>query len=70
MADSERVKKLLRQYDDMIADARKKGKNVAADNLQHWLDGSGNERALDVNWLRGFSEVTDAAATNLMRFGK
>lgn len=52
----------------MIAEARKKGANVAADNLEHWLNGSGADRILDWNWLRSYSVVQDAEKANRDRF--
>ncbi len=52
----------------MIAKARKDGYPVAADNLEHWLKGSGTSRGLSPSWLRGFSPVTDAERVNQTRF--
>jgi len=50
-----------------IAEARRRGHGHAADNLQHWLDGSGSTYEIDVDWLRK-SPVTQAAeAKNEMR---
>jgi len=63
-----RVDAIVKKYRDMIAAARADGKNVAADNLQHWLDGKGGVRKIDVKWLRGFGCVTDAEDTNKGRF--
>ena len=36
-------------YRDMIAAARRKGKNVAADNLEYFLSGRGGTRILDIS---------------------
>jgi hypothetical protein len=63
-----RLDKIAQTYRDMIAAARKKGYNVAADNLQRFLDGTGGTKELDVPWLRGFSAATDAERVNQERF--
>lgn len=55
-------------YRRMIASARAKGYNVAADNLEYWLDGSGGTRTLSVSWLRANDAVTGAETTNQGRF--
>ena len=57
-----------KQYKDIIKKGRDKGANVAADNLEHFLDGSGTKRVLSVTWLRGFSSLTDAERVNQKRF--
>ena len=57
-----------RRYRDMIAAARKAVKNVAADNLEHFLGASGTTRILDWNWLRSFSSVVTAEKKNIKRF--
>ena len=59
---------IVQRYRDMIAAARGRGANVAADNLQRFLDGTGGTVNLPVRWLRGFSEVTGAERTNQERF--
>jgi hypothetical protein len=59
-----------RRYRAMIDDARDQGYDVAADNLEHWLQGSGSTRKIDVGWLRGFSAVTEAEQVNRQRFEK
>ena len=51
----------------LIAAARAKGMNVAADNLQNFLNGGG-DRALSATWLRGFNGVLDAERRNQKRF--
>ncbi|HEX6372418.1 MAG TPA: DUF4157 domain-containing protein [Longimicrobium sp.] len=56
------------EYAKMIAAARAKGANVAADNLQHFLDGKGGIRTLSVTWLRSFSDLRAAERTNQSRF--
>jgi hypothetical protein len=70
MADDAKTKALLAKYRAIIADGRKAGKRVAADNLQHWLDGSGKDRKLSSKWLRGFASVTGAEKRNQRRFEK
>ena len=63
-----RLDEIARRYRGMIAAARGRGANVAADNLVHFLAGTGGRRALDVAWLRRFPEVTAAERTNQERF--
>ena len=58
------------RYRNMIKDARERGKDVAADNLEHFLDGDGSQRTLDWKWLRGFRVVTGAERVNQKRFEK
>ena len=57
-----------KRYKSMILAARKKGKNVAADNLERFLKGTGGTKKISVAWLRGFSEVINAERTNQERF--
>jgi hypothetical protein len=64
------VDKIVQRYRDMIAAARKDGKDHAADNLERWLNGVGGTKTEDVPWLRGFSEITDAEKVNQGRFEK
>lgn len=63
-----RLDKIAKTYEEMIASSRKKGYNVAADNLQRFLDGTGGTRKLDVPWLRSFGAVTEAEQVNQNRF--
>jgi len=58
------------RYRGMVTAARADGKTVAADNLEHFLDGGGGTRTLGVPWLRGFDVVTGAERTNQGRFEK
>ena len=58
------------QYRDMIAASRKRGKNVAADNLEHFLASSGQARTLDWQWLRSFESVRNAEERNREYFVK
>lgn len=51
----------------LIAQGRSRGMNVAADMLQNFLNGGGDQ-TLPVPWLRGFSRVTDAETRNQIRF--
>ncbi len=57
-----------KRYRDMIIAARAKNKNVAADNLAHFLDGDGSPKKLDWAWLRGFNSVISAEKENKNRF--
>ncbi len=66
--DAERLDEIEENYRSMIRSAREDGYNVAADNLEHFLAGSGAKRTLSVAWLRGFSAVTDAEERNQGRF--
>lgn len=65
---SQRLDEIEQRYRAMIASARERGADVAADNLEHFLEGGGEKRTLDVTWLRGFSEITDAERINQERF--
>lgn len=58
--DPARVQEIRQAYQAMIAQARGLGQNVAADNLQHFIDGSGSDRNLSVTWLRSFDSITSA----------
>ncbi len=68
--DEQKKERLIKQYEAMIKEARGKGYAVAADNLQHFLDGSGTLRILDDSWLRGFDSVQEALKRNQDRFEK
>lgn len=65
---SPRLNEITTSYMDMIRSARSRGYHVAADNLQHFLTGSGAKRTISVAWLRGFSEITSAEEVNRSRF--
>lgn len=64
----EKLDRIESNYRSMISTARSMGQNVAADNLEHFLNGGGAERKLSVSWLRNFSEITDAEVVNQERF--
>ncbi len=66
----EELDRIVQRYNEMIAGARKFGYNVAADNLQHFLDGSGADRTLSSTWLRDFGVITSAEDVNHKRFQK
>ena len=53
----EKNAEIERNYRDMIAEARRQGKDVAADNLEHFLSGNGMMRTLNWSWLRSDSTV-------------
>jgi hypothetical protein len=61
---------LVRDFRAMAAASRSKGYPIAADNLQHFLDGHGATKAVPLTWLRGFGVVTDAENKNQGRFEK
>jgi hypothetical protein len=68
-----RIRKGLRQtyqgYLDLVDYARSfNDTSVAADNLEHWLGGSGRDRELDWKWLRCFALVKEAESRNRSRF--
>ena len=54
---NEKVTALKIQYQKMIWTARSVGANVAAANLQNFLEGSGSPRTLSASWLRSHSVV-------------
>ncbi|HBZ30503.1 MAG TPA: hypothetical protein DEO56_07925 [Nitrosomonas nitrosa] len=64
----ERLDEIERIYRAMIAKARSDGYDVAADNLERFLAGTGGTSILEVGWLRGFDDVIDAERTNQSRF--
>jgi hypothetical protein len=64
----ERLDEIEKRYRDMIAAARARGANVAADNLERFLAGTGGTKTENVGWLRGFDAVTGAERTNQGRF--
>jgi hypothetical protein len=64
----ERLNEIEAAYRAMIADSRSDGYNVAADNLQRFLDGTGGTKTESVTWLRGFAAITAAERTNQERF--
>ena len=66
----ERLKRIEAMYRTMISDDRESGHNVAADNLERFLEGKGGVKKLDVTWLRSFSAVTNAEHVNHKRFEK
>lgn len=63
-----RLDRIEQQYRDMIAEAREDGYDVAADNLERFLKGTGGTKFMDVSWLRSFDPVVSAEETNQERF--
>lgn len=63
-----RLDQIEQRYRNMIEKARGRGWNIAADNLQRFLDGTGGTKTLEVSWLRGFSAVPAAERANQERF--
>lgn len=58
------------RYRQMVSAARKLGFSVAADNLEHFLDGGGTDKVISSSWLRKYGPITSAEDTNLGRFEK
>lgn len=56
------------RYRAMVDAARILGFDVAADNLEYFLAGTGGVRPLPVSWLRSFDAVLNAERTNQERF--
>ena len=65
---TKRLDEIEQKYRDMIKAARGKSANVAADNLERFLSGTGGVKSMDVTWLRSFEAVTDAERKNQERF--
>lgn len=63
-----RLDEIERNYRSIVADGRGHGYNVAADNLERFLAGTGGVKNENVTWLRGFAEITAAERTNQGRF--
>lgn len=59
---------IVTRYNQMIQAARDRGHNVAADNLQRFLDGTGGTVDIDSQWLKTFSSVLKAQNINNKRF--
>lgn len=59
---------IAKNYQDIIDTGRKKGHNVAADNLERFVKGTGGVKTMEVKWLRSFEATTDAERVNQKRF--
>ncbi|WP_394776231.1 hypothetical protein [Flavobacterium sp.] len=68
--EREKALMLKANYIKMIAKSRERNYNMAADNLQWWLDGTGFTKNIDFNWLRKQREVIAAEDLNIERFGE
>lgn len=66
--EREKALMLKANYIKMIAKSRERNYNMAADNLQWWLDGTGFTKNIDFNWLRKQREVIAAEDLNIERF--
>lgn len=66
--EKEKALMLKANYIKMIAKSRERNYNMAADNLQWWLDGTGFTKNIDFNWLRKNGEVIAAEEVNYRRF--
>jgi hypothetical protein len=64
----EKLARIEKQYNVMIKQAREAKYNVAADNLQHFLDGKGGLRKIPVKWLLSFPEIRNGEEKNEDRF--
>ena len=64
------VDEIEKRYRAMVKKARDDGYEVAADNLERWLAGTGGVKKLDVTWLRDFNAITSAERVNQERFEK
>ncbi len=67
-ASDEELEDFEQRYRDIVQYGRDNDYNTAADLLEHFLDGSGSEYEVDSQWLLGFSVVSRAQRTNLLRF--
>lgn len=65
-----KAEEIRNRYKEMIADARKRGKNFAADNLQHFIDGKGGTKNVSVSTLNQFGAFRTAVLRNQSRFEK
>ena len=68
LVSEERLNEIEAAYRAMISDSRRQGYNIAADNLQRFLDGTGGTKTLTVTWLRGFDAIVSAERANQERF--
>lgn len=66
--EREKALMLKANYIKMIAKSRERNYNIAADNLQWWLDGTGFTKNIDFHWLRKNNEIIVAENTNIERF--
>ncbi len=66
----EKLDRITKTYKEMIKSSRKKGYDVAADNLQRFLDGTGGIKKESSSWLRSFTAITSAQKVNEGRFEK
>jgi RHS repeat-associated protein len=63
-----RVKEIEDRYRQMIAKARKDGKNFAADNLEYFLGGKGGIKNVPLTTLNKFGAFNDGFKKNKSRF--
>jgi hypothetical protein len=64
----EKLDEIVKNYNNMVAKARVFGFHVAADNLEHFLNGGGNTKSISSGWLREYGEIIDAEEKNQERF--
>jgi RHS repeat-associated protein len=65
-----KVEEIRNKYNQMITDARKNGKNFAADNLQYFIDGKGGAKNVPIGTLNNFRAFSLSVQKNQSRFEK
>ncbi len=55
-----RVQSIKQNYEKIINRGRQAGYDVAADNLEHFMKGSGEPKEISSDWLRGYHAVRAA----------
>jgi hypothetical protein len=68
LKDGGKVRAIRDKYIRMIESSRANGKDFAADNLQHFIDGTGSQRNIDYKFLMNFGDFKDAYQKNVNRF--
>ena len=63
-----KLNEIENRYRDMIADAREDGYEIAASNLERYLNGVGGTKKIDAKWLKTFDEINEAIEKNQIRF--
>lgn len=70
LQQDQKADEIRNRYKEMIADARKKGKGFAADNLQYFIDGKGGTKNVSLSTLNQFGAFKTAVSRNQSRFEK
>ena len=63
-----KIQRIKGQYELMIIGARVKGWNVAAGNMKHFLNGTGDLLQIDSEWLQKQTTVQKAISVNISRY--